>query len=146
MTFLKQYDIFYISKGGDYSINLDKYLRKQYKNALSVAYTNNSSVNVLYPKGVMTLEEFKSFVTDDNLLVGCAGPYDSYVINVALNSLNNYKNKNINDAYVSDKHANFIINKGSATGEDIKKLIEEIQDEVEKKYNIKLKAEQEFVE
>lgn len=57
-----------------------------------------------------------------------------------------YKNKNINDAYVSDKHANFIINKGSATGEDIKKLIEEIQDEVEKKYNIKLKAEQEFVE
>ena len=42
----KQYDIFYISKGGDYSINLDKYLRKQYKNALSVAYTNNSSVNV----------------------------------------------------------------------------------------------------
>ena len=93
--FFEQYDIFYISKGGDYSINLDKYLRKQYKNALSVAYTNNSSVNVLYPKGVMTLEEFKSFVTDENLLVGCAGPYDSYVINVALNSLNNYKNKNI---------------------------------------------------
>lgn len=57
-----------------------------------------------------------------------------------------FKNKNVNDAYVSDKHANFIINKGNATGADIKKLIEDIQDGVEKKYNIKLKAEQEFVE
>lgn len=57
-----------------------------------------------------------------------------------------YKNKNINDAYVSEKHANFIINKGNATGKDVKELITEIQNEVEKKYNIKLKAEQEFVE
>lgn len=57
-----------------------------------------------------------------------------------------YKNKNVNDAYVSEKHANFIINKGNATGQDIKKLINEIQDKIEQKYNIKLKAEQEFVE
>ncbi len=57
-----------------------------------------------------------------------------------------YKNKNVNDAYVSEKHANFIINKGNATGEDIKKLIIEIQDKIEKEYGVKLKAEQEFVE
>ncbi len=57
-----------------------------------------------------------------------------------------YKNKNINDAFVSDKHANFIINKGHAKGKDVRDLIYKIQDEVEKKYNIKLKAEQEFVE
>lgn len=57
-----------------------------------------------------------------------------------------YKNKNVNDAFVSEKHANFIINKGSATGEDIKRLINEIQDKVEEVYGIKLKAEQEFVE
>ena len=57
-----------------------------------------------------------------------------------------YKNKNVNDAYVSEKHANFIINKGNATGEDIKQLINEIQIKVEEEYGIKLKAEQEFVE
>lgn len=57
-----------------------------------------------------------------------------------------YKNKNVNDAYVSEKHANFIINKGNATGDDVKKLIEEIQMKIEDEYGIKLKAEQEFVE
>ena len=57
-----------------------------------------------------------------------------------------YKNKHINDAYISDKHANFIINKGSATGKDIKKLIENVQDTIKKEFGIELKAEQEFVE
>lgn len=57
-----------------------------------------------------------------------------------------YKGKSIGDAQVSLKHANFIINKGNARGEDIKKLITEIQDKVKEKYNIILKVEQEFVE
>ena len=57
-----------------------------------------------------------------------------------------YKNKHVNDAYVSEKHANFIINKGNASGKDIQKLIEEIQSEIKRKYNIELKVEQEFVE
>ncbi len=57
-----------------------------------------------------------------------------------------YKGKSIGDAQVSEKHANFIINKGNARGEDIKKLIAEIRDKVKEKYNITLKVEQEFVE
>lgn len=57
-----------------------------------------------------------------------------------------YKGKSIGGAKVSDKHANFIINNGNATGEDIKKLILEIKDKVKEKYNIDLKVEQEFVE
>ena len=57
-----------------------------------------------------------------------------------------YKGKKIGDAEVSCKHANFIINAGSATGEDIKKLIKEVQDKVKEKYHIELKIEQEFVE
>lgn len=57
-----------------------------------------------------------------------------------------YKGKHIGDAYVSEKHANFIINKGNASGDDIKKLILEIRDQVKKKKNIELKIEQEFVE
>ena len=57
-----------------------------------------------------------------------------------------YKGKSIGDAKVSEKHANFIINNGNATGEDIKKLIKEIQTAVKEKYNIDLKVEQEFIE
>ena len=57
-----------------------------------------------------------------------------------------YKGKRIGDAKVSDKHANFIINVGKAKGDDIKKLILEIKEEVMKKYGIELKIEQEFVE
>ena len=57
-----------------------------------------------------------------------------------------YKGKRIGDAKVSEKHANFIINIGHAKGDDIKKLITEIKEEVLKKYGIELKVEQEFVE
>ena len=57
-----------------------------------------------------------------------------------------YKGYSIGDAMVSLKHANFIINKGNASGRDIKKLICEIKDKVKKEYNIDLKVEQEFVE
>ncbi len=49
-------------------------------------------------------------------------------------------------AKVSEKHANFIINNGNATGEDIKELIMELKKRVKNKYNIELKVEQEFVE
>ncbi len=48
-------------------------------------------------------------------------------------------------AQVSLKHANFIINKGGASAEDIKGLIEFIQKTIQKKYHIDLKVEQEFV-
>ena len=57
-----------------------------------------------------------------------------------------YKGKNIGGAYVSDKHANFIINKDHATASDIIKLITEIKEKVKEKYNIDLIVEQEFVD
>lgn len=57
-----------------------------------------------------------------------------------------YKGKNIGGAYVSEKHANFIINKGGATSNDIKKLIKEIKTKVKEKYNIDLILEQEIIE
>lgn len=57
-----------------------------------------------------------------------------------------YKGKGIGDAIVSEKHANFIINKGNARGEQIKALILEIKQKVKEKYGIELKVEQEFVE
>lgn len=57
----------------------------------------------------------------------------------------NLKGYTIGGAKISEKHANFIINYNNATGEDVKKLIELIQNKVEKKYNIKLHLEQELV-
>lgn len=57
-----------------------------------------------------------------------------------------FKNKNIGGAYVSDKHANFIINKNNATGKEIKELIEQIKEKIVKEYNIELIVEQEFID
>lgn len=54
----------------------------------------------------------------------------------------NLKGYNLNGAEVSTKHANFIVNKGNATGKDIIELIEKIQKEIKEKENIDLKLEQ----
>lgn len=55
------------------------------------------------------------------------------------------KGKKIGGAQVSEKHANFIINTGNATANDVKELIDYVKKEVEKKYPVSLTTEQEFV-
>ena len=55
------------------------------------------------------------------------------------------KGYHINDAYISDKHANFIINKGNATCQDILRLIEYIKTRVKEEYKIDLELEQEII-
>ena len=55
------------------------------------------------------------------------------------------KGLKIGGAEVSEKHANFIINKGNAKAEDIHKLILFVQEKVKEEDNIDLKIEQEFV-
>lgn len=57
-----------------------------------------------------------------------------------------YKGKNIGGAYVSEKHANFIINKDNAKSSDVINLMEEIRNKVKEKYNIDLIVEQEIVD
>ena len=56
-----------------------------------------------------------------------------------------YKGKMYGGAMVSEKHANFIINKNHATANDIIGLIYDIQKRVKKEYGIDLKLEQEIV-
>lgn len=56
-----------------------------------------------------------------------------------------FKGKNVGGAYVSEKHANFIINKKNATSSDIIKLIDEISGAVKKEYGIDLHLEQEII-
>ena len=48
------------------------------------------------------------------------------------------KGYSIGDAKISEKHANFIINNGNATGEDIKSLIDLVKEKVKEKYDIDL--------
>lgn len=54
----------------------------------------------------------------------------------------NLKKMSVGGAEISEKHANFIINKGNATGKDILKLIDRVKKEVKNKYNIELTLEQ----
>lgn len=56
----------------------------------------------------------------------------------------NLKGMMIGGAQISDKHANFIINRENATSSDIKELMELAKDEVYQKYKIVLKVEQEL--
>lgn len=51
----------------------------------------------------------------------------------------------IGGAMVSDKHANFIINKGNATAQDVKDVIFYTKEKVKEKYDVDLLFEQEFV-
>ena len=57
----------------------------------------------------------------------------------------NLKGMKVNDAIVSQKHANFIINLGNATDKDVKKLIKIIKKEVKEKFNITLEREIEYI-
>ena len=52
------------------------------------------------------------------------------------------KGYNVGGAYVSNKHANFIINKDNASSEDILSLIEVIKSRVKEEFNVDLELEQ----
>ena len=56
------------------------------------------------------------------------------------------KGKKIGGAEVSMKHANFIVNAGNATSNDIKNLIELVHTQVKEKFNIDLVLEQEIID
>jgi len=52
-----------------------------------------------------------------------------------------WKGRRIGDAEVSEKHANFIINRGNATSEQVLRLITEIQRDVQEKFGVRLEPE-----
>jgi len=56
-----------------------------------------------------------------------------------------FKGRQVGGAMISDKHANYIVNTGTATAQDIIALIELIQEEVRKKTGYALKPEIGFV-
>jgi len=66
-------------------------------------------------------------------------PPDSYAAKLIEKS--NLKGYKIGGAYVSNKHANFIINDGSASANDIERLIKYIRGAVKQNYDIELHCE-----
>jgi UDP-N-acetylmuramate dehydrogenase len=56
------------------------------------------------------------------------------------------KGFSIGDAQVSEKHANFIVNTGNATGIEIIHLIDRIKREVKDKFDVDLVLEQIIIE
>lgn len=58
----------------------------------------------------------------------------------------NLKGHRIGGAEVSEKHANFVINKDNATGKDIHDLIKYVHDQVYDKTKVDLQIEQEFID
>ena len=55
------------------------------------------------------------------------------------------KGLSIGGAQVSNKHANFIINRENATSDDIINLIEKVQKKVYEKHNINLELENKII-
>lgn len=55
------------------------------------------------------------------------------------------KGKQIGGAQVSEKHCNYLVNRGGATGEDIHNLMKEIKKTVHQKFGISLETEPEFL-
>jgi UDP-N-acetylmuramate dehydrogenase len=55
------------------------------------------------------------------------------------------KGKKVGDAKISEKHANFIINEGTATATDVKSLIDLMKKEVKEKFNVNLEEEVRYV-
>ena len=51
------------------------------------------------------------------------------------------KGYRVGDAQVSEKHCGFVVNRGEATAEDVKKLIRDVQDKVWDEFQVKLEPE-----
>lgn len=47
----------------------------------------------------------------------------------------------IGDAQVSDKHCGFVVNIGNASAEDVKEVIEEVQEKVKERFHVRLEPE-----
>lgn len=92
--FFEKYDVYYIKCLNDYKTKISKYLKGQFK-ALSIFYTYGKTMYVMYNKGEVNIDELKEIVNDEGVEVGVSGQFDNVIMNIALNSLNNFRNENL---------------------------------------------------
>ncbi len=131
-------------------------LNFSYRNSIFKENKNLIVISTTFKLNVKSKEEIKNKIIEYKTLRLNNQPYDMpNAGSVFKNPPNNKASKlieslslrgyNIGDAMVSKKHANFIVNKDNATGEDIINLINYIKDKVKEKYNIELELEQEII-
>lgn len=89
------------------------------------------------PHGVATSGcFFKNITESEQAQAGLPTKSAGYLIDHA-----GLKGKTVGGFQVSEKHANFIVNTGDGTLDDLKTLIQQIKNTVKKKYDIELRAE-----
>lgn len=79
---------------------------------------------------------FKNIKLADQMRLGVPTPSVGYLIDKA-----GLKLERIGGAYVSDVHANFIVNDGTATSQDVFALIAKIKSTIKEKYGVDLELE-----
>lgn len=113
--------------------------------------------NIWFAGAVLSFQDCKSNVAQQNIknllklrsqkqpigLLSCGSVFKNPPNNSAGNLIDKLglKNKKIGGAYISDVHANFIINDKTATAENVEDLIKFIQQSVYDAYNVKLELE-----
>ncbi len=100
----------------------------------SIAYRRHSQ-----PQGVMTAGcAFKNITRAEALSVPTPNHTTSAGFLIDHTGL---KGTHVGDAYISDVHANFIINRGKATAKDVVQLIEIVRTKVKEKFGVTLSEE-----
>jgi len=79
---------------------------------------------------------FKNIPLADKMRLGVATPSVGYLIDKA-----GLKGLQVGGASVSQVHANFVVNDGTATSDDVLALIKQIQTEIKAKYGVNLELE-----
>ena len=123
-------------------------------------FVNNNKNNIIVSSTLQlkesTKEEIRTKMNDNNRLrkekqpinfpsAGSTFKRGSDYITAQLIDKCGLKGYNIGDAYVSEKHAGFIINKNNATSKDIISLIEYVQKKVKEKTGEDIKLEIEII-
>ena len=105
-------------------------------------YPNAGSIfkNINFEKAP---EKLKSLALEKNKVKNDPFPVIPTAFVISELGLKGYR---IGDAQISEKHANFIINLGRATFEDVYKLIDYVKKKVEDEFEIRLEEEIEIIE
>lgn len=102
------------------------------RNSFAVEYRNKTQ-----PKGMPTSGcFFKNISVEEQARIDVPTRSAGYLIDSA-----GLKNTRIGDFVISDVHANFILNTGAGTPQDLQKMVDLIKQKVKEKYDIELREE-----
>ncbi len=102
------------------------------RNRFAIDYRNKTQ-----PKGLPTSGcFFKNISTEEQERIGVPTRSAGYLIDKS-----GLKNTRIGDFIISDMHANFILNTGAGTPQDLQKMVDLIKQTVKEKFDIELREE-----